>query len=59
MLHPSEDIEDRSLIWDYMQNFWMHTDPLILLPEVARVSAPDAMLCLVQHMPVVATNQQN
>lgn len=39
MVHPSEDLEDRSRIWDYMQNFWMDTDPEILLPEVARICA--------------------
>ncbi len=39
MKHPGEDIEERSIVWDYMQNFWMDTDPGILLPEVARVCA--------------------
>jgi hypothetical protein len=39
MLHPAEDTEDRSPLWDYMQNFWMDTDPGILLPEVSRVCA--------------------
>jgi hypothetical protein len=39
MKPPSEDLEDRAKIWDYMQNFWMDTDPDILLPEVARVCA--------------------
>lgn len=39
MLHPAEDLEDRRPIWDYMQNFWMDTDPGILLSEVARICA--------------------
>jgi hypothetical protein len=39
MLHPAEDLEDRRPIWDYMQNFWMDTDPDILLSEVARICA--------------------
>ena len=32
MRPPGEDIEDRAPVWDYMQNFWMDTDPAILLP---------------------------
>jgi hypothetical protein len=39
MKPPGEDIEDRAPVWDYMQNFWMDTDPAILLPEVVRVCA--------------------
>ena len=39
MRPPGEDIEDRAPVWDYMQNFWMDTDPAILLPEVARICA--------------------
>ena len=39
MRPPGEDIEDRAPVWDYMQNFWMDTDPSILLPEVTRVCA--------------------
>jgi hypothetical protein len=39
MKHPREDMEHRGVIWDYMQNFWMDTDPYILLPEVARICA--------------------
>ena len=36
---PDLDIEDRTPVWDYMQTFWMDTDPSILLPEIARVCA--------------------
>ncbi|MHB8138051.1 MAG: DUF7079 family protein [Smithellaceae bacterium] len=39
MEQPERDIEDRKIIWDYMQNFWMDTDPAILLPRVAQVCA--------------------
>lgn len=39
MKKPSEDLEDRARVWNYMQNFWMDTDPAILLPEVARICA--------------------
>lgn len=34
---PAQDVEDRKPIWDFMQNFWMDTDPAILLPRVAEV----------------------
>jgi hypothetical protein len=37
--HPAQDIEDRKPIWDFMQNFWMDTDPQILLPGVVKVCA--------------------
>jgi hypothetical protein len=36
---PAQDVEDRKPIWDFMQNFWMDTDPEILLPRVAEVCA--------------------
>jgi hypothetical protein len=36
---PAQDVEDRKPIWDFMQNFWMDTDPAILLPRVAEVCA--------------------
>lgn len=36
---PERDIEGRREIWDFMQNFWMDTDPGILLPRVAEVCA--------------------
>jgi hypothetical protein len=36
---PDLDIDDRQAIWDFMQNFWMDTDPGILLPRVAEVCA--------------------
>ena len=39
MRPPDEDIEDRAPVWDQMQDFWMDTDPAILLPEVARICA--------------------
>ncbi len=39
MKPPDEDIEDRALVWDYMQHFWMDTDPSILLPGIARICA--------------------
>ena len=39
MVPPEEDIEDRRPIWDLMQNFWMDTDPAILLAHVAQVCA--------------------
>lgn len=39
MKPPGEDIEDRALVWDCMQNFWMDTDPSVLLPEIGRVCA--------------------
>lgn len=37
MMPPSEDIKDRSPVWDCMQNFWMDTDPSILFPDVVRI----------------------
>ncbi|MEZ5584011.1 MAG: hypothetical protein R3F37_15855 [Candidatus Competibacteraceae bacterium] len=39
MIHPEHDLEDRSVVWDYMQNFWMDTDSTVLLPEVGRICA--------------------
>jgi hypothetical protein len=36
---PGEDIDDRALIWNQMQMFWMDTDPGIFLPEIARACA--------------------
>jgi len=39
MLPPNNDLDDRKKIWDFMQNFWMDTDPTILLPKVIEVCA--------------------
>jgi hypothetical protein len=36
---PDRDLEDRKVIWDVMQNFWMDTDPAMLLPQVVEVCA--------------------
>lgn len=36
---PSQDIADRKPVWDSMQNFWMDTDPAILLRGAARTCA--------------------
>jgi hypothetical protein len=34
VLPPDQDIDDRTPIWDYLQVFWMDTDPEILFPRV-------------------------
>jgi hypothetical protein len=34
MLAPDLDLEDRAPVWDSMQQFWMDTDPALLLPGV-------------------------
>ena len=39
MKPPAEDMDDRARVWDSLQDFWMDTDPSILLPEIARVCA--------------------
>ena len=39
MESPEKDLEHRRQVWDYMQNFWMDTDPNILLPRVAQICA--------------------
>lgn len=39
MRPPCEDIQDRTPVWDHMQNFWMDTDPSIFLADVARACA--------------------
>ena len=39
MKPPADDLDDRSPVWDQMQYFWMDTDPVLLLPQIARVCA--------------------
>ncbi len=35
MLPPDQDETDRRPIWDALQEFWLDTDPSLLLPEIA------------------------
>lgn len=39
MKHPAEDVDDRSVVWDALQYFWMDTDPAALLRGIARICA--------------------
>ncbi len=39
MLPPDEDLKDRQPIWDYLQYFWMDTDPEVLFPPIVDVCA--------------------
>ncbi|WP_133162246.1 DUF7079 family protein [Hyphococcus luteus] len=39
MLPPGEDLKDRQPVWDYLQYFWMDTDPEILFPRIVNICA--------------------
>lgn len=39
MEHPSQDLEDRTIVWDAMQMVWMDTDVELLLDWIVGVCA--------------------
>lgn len=39
MDHPSRNLDDRAVIWNHMQMFWMDTDPSKEVKGAARVCA--------------------
>ena len=39
MLPPAEDLEDRKLLYDFLQTFWMDTDPAILFDRIVHQCA--------------------
>lgn len=39
MQPPAEDLEDRALIWNSMQEFWMDTDPVVSFPGIVHICA--------------------
>lgn len=39
MKPPADDLDARAPVWDALQYFWMDTDPVPLLPSIARTCA--------------------
>lgn len=39
MKPPHDDLDERSVIWFALQEFWLDTDPAIMLPSIAQTCA--------------------